>query len=40
MDLMLTDILCKLYEIEIIIKEKQNTKQNIKKYKISKKFDV
>jgi len=37
---MLTDILCKLYEIEIIIKEKHNTKQNIKKYKISKKFDV
>lgn len=37
---MLTNILCKLYEIEIIIKEKQDIKQNIKKYKISKKFDV
>lgn len=35
----LTDILCKLYEIEIQIKEKQIAKENIKKYRITRKFN-
>jgi len=35
----LTDILCKLYEIEIQIKEKQIAKENIKNYRITRKFN-